>query len=43
MLLITADELKNVAEKWDKMHPTESFNLGFFKQNGRFDISKVLF
>lgn len=43
ILLITADELKNVAEKWDKMHPTESFNLGFFKQNGRFDISKVLF
>ncbi len=27
MLLITADELKSVAEKWDKAHPTESFNL----------------
>lgn len=37
ILLITADELKEVAEKWKKEHPDESFNLGFFKQNGRFD------
>ena len=42
ILLITADELKELAEKWHKDHPEESFNLGFFKQNGRFDKSKVL-
>ena len=42
ILLITADELKEVAEKWHKGHSEESFNLGFFKQNGRFDKSKVL-
>ena len=39
MLLITANELKNVAEMWAKKHPGEIFNLGYFKQNGRFDIS----
>lgn len=42
ILLITADELKDVAELWHKNHPDESFNLGFFKQNGRFDKSKIL-
>jgi hypothetical protein len=42
ILLITADELKEVAETWHKKHPDESFNLGFFKQNGRFDKTKVL-
>ncbi len=42
ILLITADELKDVAELWNKNHPDESFNLGFFKQNGRFDVSKLL-
>ena len=42
ILLITADELKEVAEKWKKAHPDESFNLGFFKQNGRFDKSLIL-
>lgn len=37
ILLITADELKKVAESWEKNHPDEIFNLGYFKQNGRFD------
>lgn len=39
ILLITADELKTVAEIWSKKHPGEMFNLGYFKQNGRFDIN----
>jgi len=38
ILLITADELRTVAECWVKKHPNEIFNLGYFKQNGRFDI-----
>ncbi|MBQ4338468.1 MAG: hypothetical protein IJC37_03515 [Clostridia bacterium] len=38
ILLITADELKSVAESWLKNHEGETFNLGYFKQNGRFDI-----
>ena len=38
ILLITADELKLVAETWNKKHNGEMFNLGYFKQNGRFDI-----
>lgn len=38
ILLITAEELKTVAETWAKKHPREIFNLGYFKQNGRFDI-----
>jgi len=38
ILLITADELKTVAETWAKKHTGEIFNLGYFKQNGRFDI-----
>ena len=38
ILLITAEELKTVAETWVKKHPGEIFNLGYFKQNGRFDI-----
>lgn len=38
ILLITADELKTVAETWSKNHDGEIFNLGYFKQNGRFDI-----
>ncbi len=38
ILLITAEELKTVAEIWSKKHPNEIFNLGYFKQNGRFDI-----
>lgn len=41
ILLITADELKDIAEKWTSLHPDESFNLGYFKQNGRFDKSLV--
>ena len=43
ILLITADELKDVAEQWHKTHPDESFNLGFFKQSGRFDRTRLLF
>ena len=39
ILLITAEELKTVAEKWSKNHSGEMFNLGYFKQNGRFDIN----
>ena len=42
ILLITADELKEVAEMWHKSHPDEIFNLGYFKQNGRFDKSLLL-
>ncbi len=38
ILLITAAELKTVAELWNKKHQGETFNLGYFKQNGRFDI-----
>lgn len=38
ILLITAKELKSVAEMWAKKHIGEIFNLGYFKQNGRFDI-----
>lgn len=43
ILLITADELKEVAEKWHKSHPDEIFNLGFLKQNGRFDKSLLIY
>ncbi len=39
ILLITANELKTVAENWSKKHSGEIFNLGYFKQNGRFDIN----
>ena len=39
ILLITAEELKSVGEKWSKKHIGEMFNLGYFKQNGRFDIN----
>ena len=39
ILLITAKELKLVAEEWSKKHEGEIFNLGYFKQNGRFDIN----
>ena len=38
ILLITAEELKTVGETWAKKHNGEIFNLGYFKQNGRFDI-----
>lgn len=38
ILLITAEELRTVAETWAKKHKGEIFNLGYFKQNGRFDI-----
>ncbi|MBR5619095.1 MAG: hypothetical protein IKW76_05115 [Clostridia bacterium] len=45
ILLITASELKNVAEIWMEKHANdeETFPLGFFKQCGRFDISLVSF
>ena len=39
ILLITAEELKMVAELWVKKHKGDIFNLGYFKQNGRFDIN----
>lgn len=39
ILLITAQELKTLAQNWVKKHNKEIFNLGYFKQNGRFDIS----
>ncbi|MDD4689278.1 MAG: hypothetical protein PHE51_05975 [Eubacteriales bacterium] len=38
ILLITAKELIEVAELWLKKHSGDIFNLGYFKQNGRFDI-----
>jgi len=38
ILLITAEELKTVAEMWNKKNHGKIFNLGYFKQNGRFDI-----
>lgn len=37
ILLITAGELKELAEKWNQTHPDEAFPLGFFKQSGRFN------
>ena len=39
ILLITAKELKELAEKWLKLHSgdDEVFPLGLFKQNGRFN------
>ncbi|MBO5494371.1 MAG: hypothetical protein J5964_01490 [Eubacterium sp.] len=39
ILLITAKELKTVAETWNKKNHGKIFNLGYFKQNGRFDIN----
>ena len=39
ILLITAEELMTVAKTWEKKHNGEIFNLGYFKQNGRFDIN----
>jgi len=43
ILLITAEELKELAEQWHTMHKDDevSFPLGYFKQNGRFNISLV--
>jgi len=41
ILLITAEELKTVADIWTKKHQGEIFNLGYFKQNGRFDINLI--
>ena len=45
ILLITAHELKAVAEKWKEKHANdeEVFPLGFFKQCGKFDISLISF
>lgn len=45
ILLITASELKMVAEKWKENHcdDDEVFPLGYFKQSGRFDISLISF
>jgi len=43
ILLITAGELKELAEQWHTRHKDDdvSFPLGFFKQNGRFNSSLV--
>lgn len=41
ILLVTADELKKLAESWSRTHPDESFPLGFFKQSGRFNIDLI--
>jgi len=43
ILLITAEELKQVATIWNQKHNGEIFNLGYFKQNGRFDITLLKF
>ena len=45
ILLITAQELKNLADSWMKAHSTdvEPLPLGIFKQNGRFNSELVLF
>lgn len=44
ILLITAQELKDLAEKWKKTHSDDSepLPLGIFKQNGRFNPDLVL-
>ena len=42
ILLITAKELKEVAELWRKKHLDEIFPLGYFKQNGRFNSKLVV-
>ena len=41
VLLITANELKKLAEDWFKIHPDEAFPLGYFKQSGRFNRELV--
>ena len=43
ILLITAQELKALAEEWSTKHKDDdvSFPLGYFKQNGRFNSSIV--
>lgn len=43
ILLITAEELKTLAEKWEKTHENdaEALPLGIFKQNGRFNPDLV--
>lgn len=45
ILLITAKELKLLAEKWQKIHSddNEVLPLGIFKQNGRFNPDLVVF
>ena len=39
ILLLKADDLKKVAETWSRKHQGEIFNLGYFKQNGMFNIN----
>lgn len=44
ILLITANELKSLAEQWEQKNKTEeSFPLGYFKQSGRFNSELVSF
>lgn len=44
ILLITATELKQLAEKWQQIHQNDSepLPLGIFKQNGRFNSELVI-
>lgn len=42
ILLITANELKSLAEKWEQNNKgDEAFPLGYFKQNGRFNSDLI--
>lgn len=45
ILLITAEELKKLAETWQKQHKNDNevLPLGIFKQNGRFNPDLVVF
>lgn len=43
ILLITASELKELAEKWSNVKNDEAFPLGYFKQNGRFNRELISF
>lgn len=44
ILLITAKELKALAEEWaQKNKADETFPLGYFKQNGRFNSNLIKF
>lgn len=45
ILLLRAEDLKDVATKWYNLHKDdeETFNLGYFKQNGRFNKEHIEF
>ena len=44
ILLIRAEDLKTIAKKWNELHKNdeESFNLGYFKQNGKFNKEYIV-